>query len=39
MAVVSVWGPSIRVRESRFPSLGVQVIEAAERLGRDLQPA
>jgi DNA-binding IclR family transcriptional regulator len=39
IAVVSVWGPSARVGRGRFPALGAQVMDAAGRLGRCLQPA
>jgi DNA-binding IclR family transcriptional regulator len=39
IAVVSVWGPSKRVGQGRFPALGAEVMEAAELVAQRLQPA
>jgi DNA-binding IclR family transcriptional regulator len=37
IAVVSIWGSSVRIAEDRFPTLGPLAVEAALRVGRELE--
>ncbi len=39
IAVVSIWGPSDRISEARFPELGALAVSAAAELSTSLTPA